>query len=121
MKVLDGVYPAPDLTFKASSKTISEVFTGRKRIGDAMKTWALVLVGGGHEGFALGRLVTTVMLQVSENQLQSSFESLMHGFTLGRAFFRGNVGRWENGKTLQLSHSFVALDLSRYHDFVYGN
>lgn len=64
MKVLDGVYSAPDLTFKGSSKTISEVFTGRKRIGDAMKTWELMLIGAGHEGFALGRLVTTVMLEV---------------------------------------------------------
>lgn len=64
MRVVEGVYPAPDLTFKGSSKTISEVFTGRKRIGDAMKTWELVLIGAGHEGFALGRLVTTVMLEV---------------------------------------------------------
>jgi len=64
MKIKDGVYPAPDLTFKGSSKTVSEVFTGRKRIGDAMKTWELVLIGAGHEGFALGRLVTTVMLEV---------------------------------------------------------
>lgn len=64
MKVKDGVYPAPDLTFKGSSKTVSEVFTGRKRIGDAMKTWELMLLGAGHEGFALGRLVTTVMLEV---------------------------------------------------------
>jgi len=64
MKVKDGVYPAPDLTFKGSSKIVSEVFTGRKRIGDAMKTWELVLMGAGHEGFALGRLVTTVMLEV---------------------------------------------------------
>jgi len=64
MKVKDGIYPAPDLTFKGSSKTVSEVFTGRKRIGDAMKTWELVLMGAGHEGFALGRLVTTVMLEV---------------------------------------------------------
>jgi len=52
------------LTFKGSSRTISEVFTGRKRIGDAMKTWELVLIGAGHEGFALGRLVTAVMLEV---------------------------------------------------------
>ena len=64
MKVLDGVYPAPDLTFRGSSKTISEVFTGRKRMGDVMKTWELVLMGAGHEGFALGRLVTTVMMEV---------------------------------------------------------
>jgi hypothetical protein len=64
MKVRDGVYPAPDLTFKGSSKTVSEVFTGRKRIGDAMKASELVLMGAGHEGFALGRLVTTVMMEV---------------------------------------------------------
>jgi len=64
MKVGEGVYPAPDLTFKATSKTVSEVFTGRKRFGDAMKAWELVLIGAGHEGFALGRLVTTVMLEV---------------------------------------------------------
>lgn len=63
MKVLEGVYPAPDLTFKGSSKVISEAFTGRKRMGDVMKTWELVLMGAGHEGFALGRLVTTVMME----------------------------------------------------------
>jgi putative sterol carrier protein len=64
MRVYDGKYPSPDLTFKGSSKTIYEVFTGRKRFGDAMKSWELVLIGAGHEGFALGRLITTVMLEV---------------------------------------------------------
>lgn len=64
LKVYDGEYPAPDLTFRGSSKLISDVFTGRKRIGDAMKNWELVLIGAGHEGFALGRLITTVMLEV---------------------------------------------------------
>jgi len=63
MKVFDGVYPAPDLTFRGSSKIVSEVFTGRTRISDAMKAWELVLVGAGHEGFALGRLITTMMLE----------------------------------------------------------
>ena len=63
MKVLEGIYPAPDLTFKSSSKVISEAFTGRKRMGDVMKAWELILMGAGHEGFALKRLVTTVMLE----------------------------------------------------------
>lgn len=63
MNVLDGEYPAPDLTFKGSSKIASEVFTGQKPIGDALKAWELVLVGAGHEGFALGRLVATMMLE----------------------------------------------------------
>jgi len=64
MKIRNGIYPAPDLTFKGSPKIISEVFTGRKRIGDAVKSWELLLIGAGHEGFALGRLVTTVMMEV---------------------------------------------------------
>jgi hypothetical protein len=64
MRVREGKYPSPDLTFKGSSKTISEVFTGRKRFPDAMKNWELILVGAGHEGFTLGRLITTVMLEV---------------------------------------------------------
>lgn len=64
MKILDGVYPAPDLTFKGSSKVVSEAFTGKKRMGDVMKTWELTLIGAGHEGFALGRLITTVMMEV---------------------------------------------------------
>jgi hypothetical protein len=64
MKIQDGIYPAPDLTFKGSPKIISEVFTGRKSIGDALKSRELMLIGAGHEGFALGRLVSTVMMEV---------------------------------------------------------
>lgn len=63
MKVHDGEYPGPDLTFKGSSRLVSDVFTGRRRIGDAMKNWELVLIGAGHEGFTLGRLITTVMTE----------------------------------------------------------
>jgi len=64
MRVVEGEYTAPDLTFKGASKTISEVFTGKKRFGDALKNWELVLVGAAHEGFTLGRLITTIMLEV---------------------------------------------------------
>jgi hypothetical protein len=51
------------LTFKGSSKVISDAFTGKRRMGDVMKTWELLLMGAGHEAFALGRLVTTVMME----------------------------------------------------------
>lgn len=64
MRLLEGEYPAPDLTFRGTSKTVTEVFTGKKRFGDAMKNWELVLIGAGHEGFTLGRLITAVMLEV---------------------------------------------------------
>lgn len=64
MRVHEGEYPGPDLTFKGSSNLILGVFTGKTRFGDAMKNWDLVLIGAGHEGFMLGRLITTVMLEV---------------------------------------------------------
>lgn len=63
MKVYDGEYPSPDLTFRGSSQVISDVFTGKRSIGDAMKSWDLLLMGAGHEGFTLGRLITTVFLE----------------------------------------------------------
>ena len=63
MKVHDGEYPSPDITFKGSSKLISDVFTDRRKMGEAMKSWQLVVLGAGHEGFALGQLITTMMLE----------------------------------------------------------
>jgi hypothetical protein len=63
MKVLDGEYPSPDLTLRGSSQVISDVFTGKKSVGDAMKSWDLLLMGAGHEGFILGRLITSVFLE----------------------------------------------------------
>jgi len=64
MRVMEGRYPAPDLTFRGSSKLFLDVFTGRKRFEDAMKSWELLLIGAGHERFTLGRLITTVMHEV---------------------------------------------------------
>ena len=64
MKVHDGEYPSPDLTFRGSSQVISDVFTGERSVGNAMKSWDLLLIGAGHEGFILGKLITTVFLEV---------------------------------------------------------
>jgi len=62
MTVYDGEYPSPDLTFRGSSQVISDVFTGKRSVGDAMKSWDLLLMGAGHEGFTLGKLIATVFL-----------------------------------------------------------
>ena len=63
MKVHDGEYPSPDLTLRGSSQVISDVFTGKRSVGEVMKSWDLLLMGAGHEGFILGRLITTVFLE----------------------------------------------------------
>lgn len=63
MEVCTGDYPSPDLTFRGSSQVIVDVFTGRRSVADAMRSWDLLLIGAGHEGFMLGRLITTALLE----------------------------------------------------------
>ena len=60
MEICTGEYPSPDLTFRGSSQVIIDVFTGKRSIGDAIKRWDLLLMGAGHEGFMLGKLITTL-------------------------------------------------------------
>lgn len=62
MKVRAGSNPSPDLTVRAPSGVITDVFTGRRRFGEAMKSWDLVLIGAGHEAFHLARLIMAVIL-----------------------------------------------------------
>jgi len=63
MKILSGEYPAPDLTIRGKAETLLEVFTGRRRFGDAMKSWDVVLIGAGHEAFHAGRLIAQVIME----------------------------------------------------------
>ena len=62
MEVRPGNNPSPDLTIRAPSKVIVDVFTGRRRFGDAMRSWDLLLIGAGHEAFQLSRVIMAVML-----------------------------------------------------------
>ena len=63
MEVCTAEYPSPDLTFRGSSQVIIDVFTGKRSVGDAIKRWDLLLMGAGHEGLMLGRLITTILLE----------------------------------------------------------
>ncbi len=63
MEVCTGEYPSPDLTFRGTSQVITDVFTGKRSVGDAIRRWDLLLMGAGHEGFMLGRLITSVFLK----------------------------------------------------------
>jgi len=63
MELCTGEYPSPDLTLRGSSQVIMDVFTGRRSVGDVIRSWDLLLMGAGHEGFMLGRLIATVSLE----------------------------------------------------------
>ena len=60
MRVCDGEYPSPDIIFRGPPELIIDVFTLRKSMESAMKSWELVVLGAGHDGFALRELVSTV-------------------------------------------------------------
>jgi len=64
MRVCNGEYPSPDIVFRGPSELILDVFTLKKNMEDAVKSWELVVLGAGHDGFALRRLVTTIVREV---------------------------------------------------------
>ena len=63
MEVCIGEYPSPDLTFRGSSQLIVDVFAGRRSVADAIRSRDLLLIGAGHEGFMLGKLIATALLE----------------------------------------------------------
>jgi len=63
MELCTGEYPSPDLILRGSSQVITDVFTGRRSVGEVIRSWDLLLMGAGHEGFMLGRLIATVSLE----------------------------------------------------------
>ena len=63
MRVCDGEYSSPDIIFRGSSELVMDVFTLKKNMEAAMKNWELVVLGSGHDGFALRELVATVLFR----------------------------------------------------------
>ncbi len=63
MELCTGEYPSPDLTLRGSSQVIKDVFTGKRSVGEVIRSWDLLLMGAGHEGLMLGKLIATVSLE----------------------------------------------------------
>ena len=61
MEMRDGVYPSPEVIFKASTKTLMNLFTGQASFRELMKKWELVIIGAGHESVSLGQLLMRVL------------------------------------------------------------
>ncbi|MFW9830750.1 MAG: SCP2 sterol-binding domain-containing protein [Candidatus Thorarchaeota archaeon] len=56
-----GAYPSPDVIYKATTKTLMNLFTGQASFRDLTKRWELVIIGAGHESLALGQLILRVL------------------------------------------------------------
>lgn len=61
MALQQGLYPSPDVIYKASTETLMNLFTGRASFRDLMKRWELVIIGAGHESVPLGQLLTRIL------------------------------------------------------------
>lgn len=61
MKLFDGIYPSPDVIYKAKAATLLGIFTGDVPFKDTMKDGSLVVIGSAHESDPLANLILLAM------------------------------------------------------------
>jgi hypothetical protein len=61
MKLFDGVYPSPDVIYKANSETLLGIFTGEVNFKDTMKDGRLIVIGNANESDPLANLILLAM------------------------------------------------------------
>ncbi len=64
MTLHNGVYPSPDVTYKASSQTLLGIFTGETPFKDTMADGRLVVIGNAHESDPLANLILAAMMSM---------------------------------------------------------
>jgi hypothetical protein len=58
----DGVYPSPDVIYKAKSEILLGIFTGEVPFKDTMKDGSLIVIGNANESDPLANLILQVMM-----------------------------------------------------------
>jgi putative sterol carrier protein len=61
MTLHDGVYPSPDVIYKASAATLLGIFTGEIPFKNTMKDGSLEVIGNAHESDPLANLILVAM------------------------------------------------------------
>jgi len=62
MSLHEGVYPSPDVIYKAKSETLLGIFTGEVKFKDTMKDGSLDVIGNAHESEPLANLILVAMM-----------------------------------------------------------
>ncbi len=62
MNLHDGVYPSPDVIYKANSDVLLGIFTGEVPFKQTMKDGSLVVIGNAHESDPLANLILAAMM-----------------------------------------------------------
>lgn len=60
--LFEGVYPSPDVIYKANAETLLGIFTGEVPFKDTMKDGSLEVIGNAHESDPLANLILAVMM-----------------------------------------------------------
>ncbi|MFW9934600.1 MAG: hypothetical protein ACFFDU_03590 [Candidatus Thorarchaeota archaeon] len=63
MELHSGSYPSPEVIYKASTKTLMNLFTGQASFRDLIKKWELIIIGAAHESVPLGQLMMQILQQ----------------------------------------------------------
>jgi len=62
MAIFDGVYPSPDVNYKATSEILLGIFTGELKFKQTMKDGSLEVIGNAHESDPLANLILAAMM-----------------------------------------------------------
>jgi hypothetical protein len=61
MALHEGMYPSPDVIYKANSETLLGIFTGEVNFKDTMKDGRLIVIGNANESDPLANLILVAM------------------------------------------------------------
>ncbi|RDE14322.1 MAG: hypothetical protein C4K48_06375 [Candidatus Thorarchaeota archaeon] len=61
MTLHEGMYPSPDVIYKANSETLLGIFTGDVNFKDTMKDGRLIVIGNANESDPLANLILVAM------------------------------------------------------------
>ncbi|MEM2142262.1 MAG: hypothetical protein QXS20_00050 [Candidatus Thorarchaeota archaeon] len=61
MTLHDGIYPSPDVIYKATSQVLLGIFTGETPFKDTMKDGSLTVIGNANESDPLANLILAAM------------------------------------------------------------
>jgi len=62
MTLHEGIYPSPDVIYKAQSTTLLGIFTGEVPFKQTMKDGSLDVIGNAHESDFLANLILAAMM-----------------------------------------------------------
>ncbi len=58
----DGVYPSPDVIYRAPADILLGIFTGKIRFTEPVRNWQMIVIGAAHESVPLSEFILQAMM-----------------------------------------------------------